>query len=118
MASLNMGNDSFPLTDAEIDRLVTRTEPGNYGLGYLKDDGTFIVKYVGRSDTDLGTRLKDHVGKYKRFKFNYATSPKDAFERECANFHDFGGSDSLDNDIHPARPKYATWKCPSCKIFG
>jgi hypothetical protein len=47
------------------------------------------VKYVGRSDSDLKARLLSHVssGRYKEFKYSYATSPKAAFEKECQNFH-------------------------------
>jgi len=114
MASLDM-NGPYPLTDNEIDRRVTRTSPGNYGLGYTKDDGTFIVEYVGRSDDDVNSRLHDWTGKkYKQFKYSYANSPKEAFEKECRNYHDFGSSEKLDNDIHPDRPNGTNWKCPVC----
>lgn len=112
MASLEM-EGPFPLDVANIDKNVTRTEPGNYALGYL-DEKVFRVKYVGRSDDDLNDRLKDHVGNYKHFKYSYATSPKAAFEKECRNFHDFGEVKKLDNDIHPDRPDGAAWKCPVC----
>ena len=115
MASLGMSG-SYDLTNEEIDKQVTKKSPGNYALGYTKD-GTFYVKYVGRSDTDLNKRLKDWVGKYKKFKFSYATSPKAAFEKECHNYHDFGESDKLDNDNHPQRPDGTNWKCPVCDIF-
>lgn len=116
MASLDM-QGPFNLTNEEIDKQITKTSAGNYALGSVKDDGTFIVKYVGRSDTDLNARLKAHVGKHPKFKYSYATSPKSAFEKECKNFHDFGGTDSLENDIHPDRPANSGWKCPSCKTF-
>lgn len=108
------------LTTNEIDRVVTRTSAGNYALGHYKGNGskTFIVMYVGRADSDLAGRLKDHVGeKYPLFKFSYATSPKAAFEKECKNYHDFGGSQKLDNKIHPDRPVGAHWKCPYCDKF-
>lgn len=116
MASLDM-NGSFDLSVAEIGRQITKTEAGNYALG--KMDGTkFIVQYVGRSDSDVATRLKQHVGKYPKFKFSYATSPKAAFEKECKNFHDFGTEKKLDNKIHPDRPANSGWKCPVCNIFN
>ena len=116
MASLNM-QGPFNLTNDEIDKQITTTSAGNYALGYINGDQIFSVKYVGRSDTDLNSRLKTHVGKHPKFKYSYATSPKAAFEKECKNFHDFGGADSLENDIHPDRPANSGWKCPSCKIF-
>ena len=121
MASLNM-NGAYDLTSNEIGNQVTKTSAGNYALGYMKtkEDGgrTFIVQYVGRSDSDVAGRLKQHVGeKYKKFKYSYATSSKAAFEKECKNYHDFGGSESLDNEVHPRRPDNSGWKCPCCDVF-
>jgi len=115
MASLDM-KGPFLLTDSEVDRQVTRTAPGNYGLGYTKDDGTFVVQYVGRSDDDVNNRLHDWVGtNHKKFKYSYAGSAKEAFEKECRNYHDFGGSESLENKVHPARPNGTNWACPVCR---
>lgn len=49
------------LSDLAIAREVQRTAPGTYALGYL--DGTdFVVFYVGRSDSDVGSRLLEWVG--------------------------------------------------------
>ena len=116
MASLEMLGP-YIFTSAEIDRVVTKTSPGNYGLGYSND--TFIVLYVGRSDSDVNQELKARLGssRYKEFKYSYATSPKAAFEKECRNYHDFGGSEKLDNEIHPSRPAGTNWECPVCTIF-
>lgn len=117
MSKLNMYGP-YRLTNDEIDNEVTRTSAGNYALGYLNEVKQFIVKYVGRADSDVKDRLKQHVKeKYKRFKYSYATSPKAAFEKECQNYHDFGGSNKLDNKIHPDRPNGSNWKCPYCDIF-
>lgn len=117
MPSLGM-EGPYTLTSEEIDRVVTKTSAGNYALGYTKDDGTFIVQYVGRSDSDVNQELKARLtDKYKKFKYSYATSPKAAFEKECRNYHDFGGSEKLDNEIHPGRPADTNWKCPVCDIF-
>ncbi len=116
MVSLGM-NGSYSLDAESIDKNVTRKSAGNYALGRV-DGETFYIKYVGRADDDVQRRLKEHLNeKYSAFKFSYATSPKDAFEKECNNFHDFGGVESLDNKIHPDRPKNANWKCPVCDIF-
>lgn len=110
----------FRLTTAEIDREITRSGPGNYGLGFANAEGRLTVEYVGRADSDLKVRLKSHAneGKYESFKYSYASSPKAAFEKECKNFHDFGGSQKLGNKIHPDRPSNSGWKCLYCKIFG
>jgi hypothetical protein len=116
MASLGMGNDSFSFNALTIDKLITRTSPGNYALGEQKD-GKFIVSYVGRADFDLNDRVKDHLQKrkYLHFKFVYAPSPKGAYDRECKNFHDFGGAEGkLDNKIHPDKPSGSSWRCPVC----
>jgi hypothetical protein len=115
---------SHPLTNEKIDELVTKKSAGVYVLGYLKTEKkngkevkTFIVKYVGRADSDLNDRLKKWVGKYKRFKFGYCSSPKDAFEKECEIYHDFGETD-LDNKMHPDRPDESKkWQCPRCDKF-
>lgn len=118
MASLDM-QGPYSLSATELDKQVTKTSAGNYALGYVKENGKFIVEYVGRSDADLNTRLKQHanVGKYRMFKYSYATSGKAAFEKECQNFHDFGGTELLDNEIHPDRPAGSAWECPYCGIF-
>lgn len=116
MASLEM-KGAYDLSNDVIDEAITREAPGNYALGHVNDKGIFIVKYVGRSDTCVKTRLKQHVDKHPKFKFSYASSPKAAFEKECKNFHDFGGTAKLGNSIHPDRPANANWKCPHCGIF-
>ena len=102
MASLNM-NGSYTLSNDEIDRVVTKTSIGNYALGYSKDS-SFYIKYVGRSDDNVNGRLKDWVGHYKEFKFSYASSAQEAYEKELKNYNDFGGSKKLDNKIAPAKP--------------
>ncbi len=40
---------------------------------------------------------------YTRFAYSYASSAEAAFEKECHNYDDFGGSHGLDNDAHPLR---------------
>ncbi len=105
----------FSLTTTSIDDNVTKKSPGVYEL-FISYDGP--VKYVGRSDEDLNARLKTWVGsKYKYFKFEYCSSPKAAFEKECQLYHYHGASEKLDNKIHPQRPAGTDWKCPVCKIY-
>ena len=112
MASLNM-EGPFKLDEVTIDDKVTKTSAGNYALGRKNDKGTFLVGYVGRSDSDVNERLKYWAQNSERplFKFSYASSPKAAFEKECQNYHDF---EPPDNDIHPDKPNGTNWKCPIC----
>jgi hypothetical protein len=53
-------NGSFALTHETIDEVLSRTSPGNYALGY-QDGATFLVFYVGRSDSDVRARLHEWV---------------------------------------------------------
>ncbi len=139
MGPLGMAG-SFPLNDLVIDDVVSRTSPGNYALGYM-DGTTFLVFYVGRSDSDVRRRLHDWVGapsrygrydssgqaawgtrrggplpldkparcrvgagvesSYTCFAYSYASSADAAFEKECRNYDDFGGSAGLDNPAYP-----------------
>jgi hypothetical protein len=102
-----------PLNEGTIDAIVKGTGAGAYALG-REASGTFYISYVGRSDSDVNKRLKDHVGKYSNFKYAFYTkSANDAFLAECRLFHDFGAY-SLDNKVHPARPQGTAWKCPHC----
>lgn len=114
MASLGM-NGSYDFSLASVDAEITEKKPGNYALGYKKNS-KFIVKYVGRADSNLNKRIKDHLPKedYKLFKYSYASSAKAAFEKECQNYHDFGGKEKLDNKIHPDSPSGINRKCPVC----
>jgi hypothetical protein len=150
MGSLEMSG-SYPLTDKAIDDAVARVSAGNYALGYM-DGTTFMVFYVGRSDSDVKQQLHDWVGapsryrkyapsakaacgyrhrgplplgvpaldrvglavdsSYTRFAFSYASSAEASFGKECHNYHDFGGSDGLDNECHPAPTPGSSWECP------
>src|SRR5579859_1240841 len=71
----------YALNAATIDKMVTKTSPGAYALGEVNSKNTFIVKYVGRSDTDLKARLQTHASAaaYPTFKADYFGSPKAAF---------------------------------------
>jgi hypothetical protein len=106
---------SFPLDAETIDDQVAQVSPGVYALG-TKEGNIFHVHYVGRSDIDVRAELKEHVGKYDRFKFDYTDqySPDAAFLKECQLYHDFGGPEGkLDNQRHPDRPSDAV-SCPIC----
>lgn len=112
MITLNMiGPDQ--LTALKIDELIKGRSPGNYALGEVQGHA-FIVKYVGRSDFNLNHSLKEWVGLYSHFKWSYAKSEEEAFDKECHNFHDFGGIESLDNHVHPIQPEGMNLKCKVC----
>lgn len=59
---------SYPLTDEAIDEQVTRTSPGNYALGYMCGS-TFMVCYLGRSDSDVGGQLHGWVDAPSRDRY-------------------------------------------------
>lgn len=124
MATLNMGF-SYDLTYDVIDKVVADGRIGNYAFGYLDNQGSFIVLYVGRSDINLKERIKHGITdvqenpnlRYERFKFSYAESPMEAFEKECRNYHDFGGEEGkLYNRIHPDKPDGYVGNCPVCGL--
>ena len=123
MPSLNM-RGPFILTDEEVNNRVDSGKMGNYAYGYLQErEGRqiFIVRYVGRSLTDLREEIKSrHKSEAKftkldceYFKFSYAGSVREAYEKECQNFHDFGEQESLLNEDHPSKPTdNGSYHCP------
>ncbi|MEX2012925.1 MAG: hypothetical protein WD967_00805 [Candidatus Levyibacteriota bacterium] len=104
-------NGPYILNTNTISTFVTSVSPGAY---ILSTDG-LKASYIGRSDGDVGARLKTWTGKgYTHFWFDYATSPKAAFDLECIWGHSYL---ILNNLIHPARPTNSGWQCPRCNIF-
>jgi hypothetical protein len=120
MPDLNM-RGPYALNMRSVDDHVEKSRIGNYALGFLGDKGEFRIQYVGRSDADLNDRIKTHVGEesgtghdYLFFKFSYAVSAKEAYEKECRNYHDFSQY-TLDNEVHPDRPDNSNLNCPVCR---
>lgn len=111
MAKLDM-NGPYQLNEKEIKKVLASTRIGNYALGHMNGD-KFIVNYVGRSDSDVQGRLVSWVDESPRplFKYSYADTVREAFEKECKNYHDFSPSD---NEIHPDKPEGKTYPCPVC----
>jgi hypothetical protein len=98
--------EPYPIDD--VDLYVTRRTPGVY---ILSRDGR-TADYVGRSDTDVTNRIKQSAKdgyRYTSFWFEYATSPRDAYYKECEYYHKYN---SPDNTNHPAVPPGANWRCP------
>lgn len=116
MPSLDMGSNYHELKKEVIETLKDGLI-GNYALGYMSANNSFVVHYVGRSDTDLKQRLLQHLDDtkvYPYFKFSVANTVKEAYLKECKNFHDFGGEKYLDNKNHPAKPEGIKEVCPYC----
>lgn len=113
--ALNMPG-RYLLDASTVDEIVMKKSAGNFALGYMQY-ASFIVRYIGRSDSDVKEEIKKHIGKgYCYFKFSYAASPKEAFEKECLNYHDFNDHEGrLDNEKHPTRPVYSNRTCSVCK---
>jgi hypothetical protein len=117
MPSLDMSGP-YPLTAEAIDEYVAEGKIGNYALG-VYGKNKLAIKYIGRSDTDLNKRLKEHIEEkgYTCFKFSCAESTVQAYQKECLNYHDFiDAGFRLDNTIHPAKPKNHPddLRCPRC----
>ena len=80
--------NTFPLTLEEVDKQVTANKIGVYLLLFLlnsdKQHKKYLVRYVGRSDSDLNARLKQHCSEgYDAFWFEYVKSPLEAYLEEC-----------------------------------
>lgn len=113
MPTLHMGPDVLRFEAQVIDRTVTDRSPGNYVLGVKNEQGEFVPKYAGRSDTDLNSELKRMLGvvNYPYFKFSYA-SPKAAYDMECSHYHIY--KSQLDNPGHPVPAPGSDWTCFLC----
>ena len=116
MPSLNM-QGPFLFTSEDIDRQVNIPSVGVFALGYLQGID-FVVIYIGRAEEDLRSTIKTWLGKdekYKMFKYCYTVSPHAAYERQCKNYHEFGGQKQLHNMSHPAPAEGTEWSCPFCQ---
>ncbi len=119
MATLDMGKRRYELIVERIEQFVNSNTPGNFALGYVNDEKKFVIRFVGRDDVDLAGRLKklalEKLEKCETFKFSYATTKNEAFQKECQNYHDFGGSrKKLLNEKHPDRPQNSKYYCEIC----
>ena len=114
MGSLEM-DGSYPLDDEAIDERVSRTSPGYYALGYMDGPGGVGSRRRGYLPQGAAPAL-DRVGigvdsSYTRFAYSYAASAEAAFEKECRNYHDFGASHALDNQVHPVPTSGSSGDC-------
>ena len=92
----------------KVDYYVTELFPGVYILS--KNGKT--AAYVGRSDYNVASRVKQSVKEghgYKYFWFEYASSAKNAYYKECQFYHHY---EPPDNTNHPSVPPGQYWRCP------
>lgn len=103
-------SDCYLLSRESVERFVRPGTPGNYILY----DVSQSIRYVGRSDTDLQQRLFDHVNEkpYQYYKCWPASSPEEAYYKECEQYHQHLGSGKLLNKYHPATPDGTELRCP------
>lgn len=108
---------SYEFTAGEVDRYIPQGAPGNYALGYRNARGRFVMQYVGRSDGDLRAELKLRLDptnnpegkRFRRFKYCLATGAREAYEKECRDYHIW---DPPYNTNHPAAPRGMACRCP------
>jgi len=93
-----------------LSRVHDYVDPGYMGVYVLSRDGKDHT-YVGRSDADLSQRLVQSAaaGEYSHFWFDYASSERDCYSKECTLYHRYN---LPDNTVHPAVPPGANWRCP------
>jgi hypothetical protein len=107
-------SSSFPLTSSSVAETVTKTAPGVFIMGQ-SIDGSFHVKYVGWDERDVASALKFQVGLFNRYKFEYAETAEEAFEKACILYHMFLPAK---NKAHPERPTARDIECPMCDTFA
>jgi hypothetical protein len=105
----------YDLNPSKVDEVVRSHVPGVFATGYTKETGAFVVRYIGRSDSDVRSELRaQEMDETARFKWVEAASAHSAFEAQCRLYHDFGGNDALENEYHPYAPDGTNWRCPVC----
>jgi hypothetical protein len=114
MPSLDM-KGPYRLTPEAIERAITAIQPGTFAIGYVKENGAFVIRYVGRSGTDVRKAVREQqADPTSWFKWSPAVSDKAAFDKECKVYHDFGEDAVLENEGHPEPPRNSPWACPVC----
>ncbi len=107
----------YELTNEQVNERVRTSCMGNYWYLTQKDADTFNIVYIGRSDSDLREEIKSRrttdtkFDKCTHFCFSYAETSKEAYEKECKDYHTYK---PLLNDIHPNKPDGKKYICPIC----
>lgn len=111
-------NGPYALTRDSVSRVVPSGKIGtyllaSYGKTMFGTDAVFI-EYVGRS-LDLRDRLLEHVPeRYLLLYFKELATESSAYLSECEDYHRYGGTSCLDNEVHPAKPSIVSPRCPVC----
>lgn len=106
------------LTSSQIDSVISNT-PGAYILVNSNNN----TVYIGRSDSDLNNRLKNHLPESETnpctkrsivtdFYFENTTDAYNAYLLECDWYHNYRPTCNM---AHPAKNSLA-WVCPVCKL--
>jgi hypothetical protein len=87
-----------------------------YGRYASTSKAAWASRRSGLMPLGLGAPVLGRVGlgvdsRYTRFAYSYACSGEAAFEKECRNYDDFGGSGKLDNDAQPVRTPRSSGEC-------
>lgn len=99
------------LTRAVIDEEFPQKTAGAYVIGTRTPEQVMRVPYAGRSDDDIASRLRTHVGNYDAFSYVRADSPKQAYELQCEIYHELKPSK---NTQHPYKPTGVECACSVC----
>lgn len=112
LAQLGM-KGPYELNKDIVGSILESARIGNYALGKINDKGLFIPYKVGRSEQDLQKELLSwcEFHHYTHFAYAYAAGIKQAYEKECHNYHDLFAW--LQNPPHPVLPKNISCKCPN-----
>lgn len=100
-----------------VRKVVAPGKPGAYALG--DDHRGFTVRYVGRSDTCLRTRLltHNHLYGFEYCAFQCSATVEDAFAVECELYHvHLQLGIALKNQLHPASPRWTGASCRYCRF--
>jgi len=102
----------FFLFQSIVNLMVRQTSPGHIRICEKVDHTTHIVRYVGWSDTDVKSEVLQHVGDktFMFFSFEYADSPRQAYEEACMDHHEFHAT--LTDKTHPRKPEGTDYACP------
>ncbi|MEO0004695.1 MAG: hypothetical protein ABIK49_01665 [candidate division WOR-3 bacterium] len=95
----------------QSDELDCEIEAGHPGVFVISADGQ-TVALVGRSDKDLRGHLKRLFKRnrhYRYFWFEYASSPQNAFYKECRYYHKYPPKGK---NAHPVPPRGLKLRCP------
>ncbi|MCK4249284.1 MAG: GIY-YIG nuclease family protein [Candidatus Omnitrophica bacterium] len=106
------------LTESFVDANVS-IQPGAYILVNVNN----VAVYMGRSDSDLNSRLKDHMPSQETnisikrtgptsFYFKNTQFAKDAYILECNWYHKYNPTCNIS---HPAKNS-CDWFCPVCGL--